>query len=104
MGKKNGTQEEKGTKTTIFEQEKKQNAYYCTQMIFIALTAAITHGYNSCNFHLGDSLGDELHSVWYCFTVLSHYYYYYSYENMVATLRHSLPSFNLYMVFCLTVS
>ena len=22
------------------------NAYYCTQMIFIALTAAITHGYN----------------------------------------------------------
>ena len=49
-------------------------------MIFKALTAAITHGYNSCNFYPGDSLGDELHSVWYCFTVLLHYYYY-SYDN-----------------------
>ena len=33
---------------------------------FIALRAEITDCDNSCNFHLGDFLGDELHSVWYC--------------------------------------
>ena len=42
--KKNGRHEEKGRKTTILNRSR--NKCNCTQMIFIALTAAITHGYN----------------------------------------------------------
>ena len=65
--KKNGRHEEKGRKTTILNRSRNKCILLYTDDLYSTDSSDYSWIQQSCNFHLGDSLGDELHSVWLLF-------------------------------------